>query len=174
MMAGLMAGLLEYIVKVKREKAVKESTFTCHTVRNVAKCLMCDGEMRHNQKLTVAGQQSRFELVKTGRDSCCRLVGVGRQFLHVEVGHSDAHLLINGLDLDGRFQVLRLVLDGRFPFGPQLHHLLLGIDDHFVGEAGLETDGVGAGAQPNQQQQSGQWKAVAHRCNRRHSSTCDR
>ena len=34
--------------------------------------------------------------------------------------------------------MLRLVLDGRFSLGPQLDHLLLGIDDHFVREPGFE------------------------------------
>ena len=136
-------------------------TFTCRSVTG---------------KLTVAGQKSWLEFFKARREDGGRLIGVRRQFLDVEMRHGHSDLLVDGLDFDGRFQVLRLVLDGRFPLRPHLDHFLLGIDEDFVGEAVVKVDGAAAAAQPDQNQQSGQWKAVARRRHRarRHSSTCDR
>lgn len=106
------------------------------------------------QKLTIAGQESGLEIVETGGDGGGRLVGVSRQVLHVEMGHRHPDLFVDRLNFDGRFQVLRLVLDERVP--PWTHRLLLGIDDDFVGEAGLEVDGMAdAGEQPDDHQKLG-------------------
>lgn len=137
-------------------------TFTCHGAGRVRrnrywrKKRKKERDREERSSLTVAGQKSWLEFIESGGDGGGRLIGVRRQFLDVEVRHGHSDLFVDGLNLDGRFQMLRLVLDGRFPPGPHLDNFLLGIDDDFVGEAGLEVDGVAAAAaQPEEHQQSG-------------------
>lgn len=92
--------------------------------------------------LTVAGQKRRLEFIESGRNGGCGLRGVRRQILNVEMRHGYFGLLIDGLDLNSRFQVLCFVLDQNIPLGPaELHFLLQGVHQDLISvESVLKVD----------------------------------